>query len=60
MTVSFGAVIVAIVRFVILSYAIRAAMRDGILAAWRIRNRSQGWASHDRLPAQAVLIGPSL
>jgi len=46
------AVILWIVGFVILYYVIRAAVRDGILAAWRIRNRveketrddkAQGW-----------------
>ena len=45
-------VILWIVGFVILYYVIRTAVRDGILAAWRVRNRvekgvrddkAQGW-----------------
>ena len=41
-------VVVPVVSLVILYYVIRAAVRDGILAAWRIRNRVEkeeaaGW-----------------
>lgn len=46
------AVILWIVGLIILYYVIRAAVRDGMLAAWRVRSRlekearddkSQGW-----------------
>jgi len=42
------AVILWIVGFVILYYVIRAAVRDGILAAWRIRNRAEKEARDDQ------------
>ena len=46
--VSIVAVILWIVGFVVLYYVIRAAVRDGILAAWRIRNRVEKEARDDK------------
>lgn len=42
------AVILLIVGFVILYYVIRTAVRDGTLAAWRIRNRAEKEARDDQ------------
>lgn len=42
------AVILWIVGLVILYYVIRVAVRDGILAAWRIRNRAEKEARDDK------------
>jgi hypothetical protein len=50
-TVSFSgffSVIVLIVFFVILYYVVRTAVREGILAAWRIRNRAEKEARDDQ------------
>jgi hypothetical protein len=41
-------VIVWIVGFVILYYVIRIGVRDGILAAWRIRRRAEKEARDDK------------
>jgi hypothetical protein len=45
---SIVAVILWIVGFVALYYAIRTGVRDGILAAWRIRNRGEKEARDDK------------
>ena len=45
---SFVAVILWIVGFVILYYVIRTAVRDGILAAWGIRDRAEKEARDDQ------------
>jgi len=42
----FFTLIVWIVGFAILYWVIRVAVRDGILAAWRIRNRSEREAAN--------------
>ncbi len=45
---SIVAVILWLVGFVILYWVIRIGVRDGILAAWRVRNRAEKEARDDK------------